>query len=40
MRARAAEVLVSGNRFYVTRERESWADLVRGESIPDFVTGR
>ncbi len=40
MRARAAEVLVSGNRFYVTRERESWADLVRGESIPDFVMGR
>jgi diaminopimelate decarboxylase len=36
MRARAAEVLVSGNRFYVTRERESWADLVRGESIPDL----
>jgi diaminopimelate decarboxylase len=39
MRGRAAEVLVSGDRFYVTRERESWADLVRGESIPEFVGG-
>ncbi len=37
MRGRAAEVLVSGNRFHVTRERESWADLTRGESIPEFV---
>ncbi len=40
MRTRAAEVLVSGDRFYVTRERESWADLIHGESIPDFVMGR
>jgi diaminopimelate decarboxylase len=37
MRSRAAEVLVGGGRFYVTRERESWADLVRNESIPEFV---
>jgi diaminopimelate decarboxylase len=40
MRTRAAEVLVSGDRFYVTRERESWADLIHGESVPDFVTER
>jgi diaminopimelate decarboxylase len=39
MRGRAAEVLVNGDRFYVTRERESWADLVRSESIPEFVKG-
>jgi len=39
MRGRAAEVLVSGDRFYVTRERESWADLTRSESIPEFVRG-
>jgi diaminopimelate decarboxylase len=39
MRGRAAEVLVHGDRFYVTRERESWTDLVRGESIPEFVRG-
>jgi diaminopimelate decarboxylase len=38
MRGRAAEIFVSGDRFYVTRERESWADLVRGESIPEFVS--
>jgi diaminopimelate decarboxylase len=36
-RARAAEVLVRGDKFYVTRERESWRDLIRGESIPEFV---
>jgi diaminopimelate decarboxylase len=36
-RARAAEVLVKGNKFFVTRERESWKDLIRGESIPEFV---
>jgi diaminopimelate decarboxylase len=39
MRVRAAEVLVSGDRFYVTRERESWDDLLRGESIPEAVKG-
>jgi diaminopimelate decarboxylase len=39
MRGRAAEVLVNGDRYYVTRERESWADLVRSESIPEFVRG-
>jgi diaminopimelate decarboxylase len=37
MRGRAAEVLVSGDRFYVTRERESWADLIRSESIPESI---
>jgi diaminopimelate decarboxylase len=38
-RTRAAEVLVSNDRFYVTREREAWKDLIRGESIPEFVKG-
>jgi diaminopimelate decarboxylase len=38
-RARAPEVLVKDNRFYVTRERESWEDLIRGETIPDFAKG-
>jgi len=33
-RPRACEVLVKGNKFYVIRKRESYADLVRGESIP------
>jgi diaminopimelate decarboxylase len=38
-RTRVAEVLVDGDRFYVARKRESWEDLVRGESIPDFIHG-
>jgi diaminopimelate decarboxylase len=38
-RVRAAEVLVKGDQFYVTRERESWKDLIRGESVPDCVKG-
>jgi diaminopimelate decarboxylase len=38
-RARAAEVLVDGDRFYVVRKRESLEDLVRGESMPEFVKG-
>ncbi len=31
-RGRAAEVLVDGSTFKVVRERESWEDLIRGES--------
>ena len=38
-RNRAAEVMVKGDRFYIIRKRESWEDLIRGESIPDFVKG-
>ncbi len=34
-RPRAAEILVRGDRFAVVRERESYEDLVRGESIPE-----
>ena len=33
-RGRAAEVLVQGSRSWLTRKRESWDDLLRGESIP------
>jgi len=36
-RTRAAEVLVNGEEFYVTRERETLEDLVRGESMPEFI---
>jgi len=36
-RARAAEVLVDGDSFYVVRKRESREDLIRGESIPECV---
>ncbi len=38
-RVRPAEVLVKGNQYHVIRRRESWDDLIRGESIPDFVRG-
>ncbi len=36
-RPRAAEVLVDGDRFAVVRRRETIEDLMRGESIPDWV---
>ncbi|MDO8785462.1 MAG: diaminopimelate decarboxylase, partial [Syntrophales bacterium] len=36
-RPRIAEVLVRGDRFYVIRKREEYADLVRGEEIPAFL---
>ncbi len=38
-RPRAAEVLVRGDRFAVVRKRERLEDLVRGESIPEDLTG-
>lgn len=36
-RPRAAEVLVKGDRFHVIRKRESVEDLIRNESLPDFL---
>jgi diaminopimelate decarboxylase len=33
------EVMVKGNRFVVIRERETYRDLVRGETIPAFLKG-
>ena len=36
-RLRAAEVMVKDDRFYVVRDRESYMDLVKGESIPPFL---
>jgi diaminopimelate decarboxylase len=35
-RGRPAEVMVSGDRAEQVRERESWDDLVRGESQPEW----
>jgi len=32
-----AEVMVKDDRFYVVRDRESYEDLVNGESIPPFL---
>jgi diaminopimelate decarboxylase len=36
-RPRVAEVMVSGNRFEVVRERETWDDLMKGEKAPSFL---
>jgi diaminopimelate decarboxylase len=36
-RPRAAEVLVDGAQYHVVRARETLADLVRGETIPDSL---
>lgn len=36
-RPRAAEVMVHGGEFEVVRKRETYEDLVRGESVPDFL---
>ncbi len=36
-RPRGSEVLVKDGEFYVIREGETRADLVKGESIPDFL---
>ena len=36
-RRRVAEVMVKGNAFQVVRERETYEDLIAGESIPAFL---
>jgi diaminopimelate decarboxylase len=36
-RPRVPEILVHGDRFDVVRERETYADLIKGEHIPDFL---
>ncbi|MFH1996379.1 MAG: diaminopimelate decarboxylase [Candidatus Omnitrophota bacterium] len=36
-RPRAAEVLVSGNKYDVIRRRETYKDLIRGEKIPAYL---
>jgi diaminopimelate decarboxylase len=35
-RPRAAEVMVRDNQFHIVKVRESYADLVQGESVPPF----
>ncbi len=39
-RPRVPEILVKGKEIHVIRERESLADLVRGETIPAFLQAR
>jgi diaminopimelate decarboxylase len=36
-RPRVAEVMVKDDRFFVVRGRETYEDLTRGETIPDFL---
>jgi len=36
-RPRVPEVMVKGREFFVVRERETYEDLIRGETIPDFM---
>ncbi|MFC1828940.1 diaminopimelate decarboxylase [Thermodesulfobacteriota bacterium] len=36
-RPKSAEVMVEGDRFHVIRKRQTYADLVEGESIPPFI---
>ena len=39
-RPRVPEVMVRKDRYFVIRERETYEDLVRGESIPEFLGGQ
>ena len=36
-RLRVPEVLVSGETWSVIREREAYADLIRGETVPGYL---
>jgi diaminopimelate decarboxylase len=38
-RPRPAEVLVRGSQFSVIRRRETYHNLIQGETIPDFLSG-
>jgi diaminopimelate decarboxylase len=39
-RGRIPEVLVSDDQFYIIRQRETYVDLIRGETIPKFLKKR
>ena len=39
VRCRVPEVFVKGNKFAVTRKRETYKDLMRGETVPAFLKG-
>ncbi len=38
-RPKVAEVMVKDDAFHVVRERQSYADLIAGESVPPFIFG-
>ena len=37
VRGRGPEIIVRGNRFAITKPRQVFEDLVRGETIPGFI---
>ena len=37
VRGRGPEIIVKGNRYAVTKPRETFEDLIRGEKVPDFI---
>jgi diaminopimelate decarboxylase len=37
LRLRPAEIMVNKNRFYLIRRREGYADLLKGEVVPEFI---
>lgn len=37
VRGRGPEVIVKGNKFEITKKRETFDDLIRGETIPGFL---
>jgi diaminopimelate decarboxylase len=39
-RGRPAEVMVQGDQVEIVRERETWDDMLRGESIPAWKSGK
>lgn len=39
-RPRCPEILIAGSEHHVIRKRETWDDLTRGESIPEFLRSR
>jgi len=39
-RPRAAEVLVTGDRYHIIRKREDYRELIRGEKIPDMLKNK
>ena len=39
-RRRVAEVLVRGSQMSIIRQRESYEDLIRGETIPEFLNSK
>ena len=36
-RPRVAEVMVKDDQYHIVKQRETYADLIRGESLPPFL---